>query len=420
MTPHRTPCLAAALLVLGMLTLASAQPYASDLLVAHSSGVLLRLTPTGKISTIGSYGPGFMWAITWDTDNRHLLAAFTTTVPVPQGHVLRIDPVSGAATTVIPAAASPIMVKLDQNGDYLLSNAPSATSQSVMRVKRNTTALVTIRTGFPFRPAFHRELSTGEWLVSSAMNQLERYAPDWSGIKAAIPHAFGYTYDMVQDPHRPDVYVGASACYRFDPRSNTMTSLFPGVGTSVGSRGLLVDRSPDVQGAMLYVTDSMVVPPDSHIYHYDRGGQRLATLTTVPNWLTDMVFDRSRNLATILKAPPNDRLIRLSFPYDGGCPYILAFSLTGYTPGVGLPDGRVIPLRFDSLVGLTAGGPLPPFLTGNHGVLAANGEAVARLDLNGFGPVLRGVKLWAAAMTLDPRAMLGIRTISKPVLLVLE
>jgi len=69
---------------------------------------------------------------------------------------------------------------------------------------------------------------------------------------------------------------------------------------------------------------------------------------------------------TVLQASPNDRLIHLSFPGDGGKAYALAIGLSGYTMGLNLADGRVIPLTFDFLAGLTARGPWPPFLTGNQ------------------------------------------------------
>jgi hypothetical protein len=252
------------------------------------------------------------------------------------------------------------------------------------------------------------------------MNQLQRYSSDWSQVTATIPHSFGYTFDMIQDPHHADVYVGASQCYRVDPRSNTMSSIFTRLGSTIGSRGLAVDRFPGAHGGMLYVTGSQLTPPIARIFKYDRSGRQLATIATFPSWVTGLLLDRERNLGTVLDRPPNDRRVLLSFPNDGGCPYALVFSLTGYTPGLALPDGRVIPLRFDTLTSVTAGGPVPPVLTGNHGILSAGGEAAARLDLNAFGGALRGVRLWAVAMTLDPKMTLGIRTISKPILLVLE
>jgi len=45
---------------------------------------------------------------------------------------------------------------------------------------------------------------------------------------------------------------------------------------------------------------------------------------------------------------------------------------------------------------------------------------VARLNFNALAGSVRGVRLWSVAVVLDPQAPLGIKTISKPILLVLE
>ena len=79
----------------------------------------------------------------------------------------------------------------------------------------------------------------------------------------------------------------------------------------------------------------------------------------------------------------------------------------------------MIPLAPDPLFFLTATGGFP-FLTGGSGLLDTQGEAQASLDLRPFGQHLRGLVLWAAALTLDRDAPGGVVTISRPVVLVLE
>jgi hypothetical protein len=59
-------------------------------------------------------------------------------------------------------------------------------------------------------------------------------------------------------------------------------------------------------------------------------------------------------------------------------------------------------------------------LTGNHGYLSPAGEGVARLNLNPLGRAIRGIRLWAVAVVIDPGAPFGIATISKPVLVMPE
>jgi len=222
---------------------AVAQPYGSDLLVSHYNGKIYRVTLSGKVTTVGDYGPGNIWSITWDVDNRHLLAAVATSVASLTGHLLRINPVSGTATTVIPATGFPTTIRLDQNGDYLLACQTSVTMRGVMRVKRNTTSLTTIRSGFPSIPVFVRDRSSGDWLGGATPHVLQRYTPDFSRVIASAPHVFGYAYELVQDPHRLDVYVGAGEFCRFDPASNKVTTIMISLPNQVGAQGVAIDRA---------------------------------------------------------------------------------------------------------------------------------------------------------------------------------
>jgi len=406
-------------LALGVPSPAGAQPYGSDLIVSHYNGRIYRVNPAGKFTTIGDYSPAMIYSLAWDVDNRHLLAGCASFLTATKGHILRIDPVSGSATTVIPTSGNTSTIALDQNGNYVFSAyPPGGASAAVLRVMRNSTNLTTIRGGFMHMPAMFRERSSGDWLGGDTVDVLHRYTPDWSQVIASAPHTCGYTYEMDQDPHTLDVYVGAAALFRFDPGSNKTTLITRNLPSLVGARGVAADRSPGALGGVFLVTDGNGTA--AHVYRYDRSGRRLATLATLPDRVTDLVFDRARNLGAIRIAPPNDRLICLSFPGEGGKPYVLALSLSGYTRGLNLPDGRVIPLRLDPLVALTTRGPLPPFLTGNHGILNASGEAVARLDLNGLGGNVQGVRFWAVALSLDPHAPFGISTISKPILVMME
>ena len=65
-------------------------------------------------------------------------------------------------------------------------------------------------------------------------------------------------------------------------------------------------------------------------------------------------------------------------------------------------------------------GRLGGVLTGSLGTLDAFDRATAVLDLGGFGQVLRGTTLWAAAVTLHAAAPSGIATSARPVVLVLD
>jgi len=96
-----------------------------------------------------------------------------------------------------------------------------------------------------------------------------------------------------------------------------------------------------------------------------------------------------------------------------GKTYVIAASLTGARPAITLNDGREIFLVPDILTLLTLQGPLPPFLTRNHGVLATNG-ASAKLDVSLLGPAASGVVVHFCGVVLGPKAPSGIAWVLDP------
>jgi hypothetical protein len=100
--------------------------------------------------------------------------------------------------------------------------------------------------------------------------------------------------------------------------------------------------------------------------------------------------------------------LRFSDPSAPGLLYVGACAL-GTSPGIRI-DTRVLPLNFDALLQLTAGG-LPPILTGYAGTLNQDGVAGGRISFAGY-PGLVGLRFFSAFVVLDTQAPSGIRTIS--------
>ncbi len=258
---------------------------------------------------------------------------------------------------------------------------------------------------------FTEDKSTGDWLLgdfpSRTVLRLDRTTLQTTTILQLGMPLTG----MVQDPHRHDIYVsaysGPSGLVRFDPASPSLTTLDTAV-----LNVLTIDRSPARDGALIYAGGP------SGIIRYDRTGTTLGTFGPT-GLIHGLVFDKSRTLAPELQSGPNDRNIRVSFPGDAGKPYVVALGLSGYAPGITLLDARVIPLNPDNLTSLTTSGSLSPLLTNNVGILDGNGEATVRFNANPLGNTVRGIRVWAAALTLDPNASLGIGQISGPLLFVL-
>jgi hypothetical protein len=155
------------------------------------------------------------------------------------------------------------------------------------------------------------------------------------------------------------------------------------------------------------------------IYTVDLSSQAVGHFTTINASLYETEILYRRNLAGA-GAGKGLWTIGIVIPEDAGHGYVLAVSFSGVRPGVGLADGRRINLNVDTLTVLGLTGTLSPFLTGTAGRLSRSGGAAAKLDLSALGSGANGVLLWFLAATFDPRAPLGIKTITDPLVLRVE
>jgi len=128
----------------------------------------------------------------------------------------------------------------------------------------------------------------------------------------------------------------------------------------------------------------------------------------------------ANHLGWQLTRAPNDRLLRVSFPGEPGRLYIAAASLSGPGPGFALPDGRVVPLLLDAMTVVSLVGGVPGLLENTVGILDARGEALVKVTANRLGGAIRGVKVWFAAIVLDPAAPSGVAQIHGPEILVMR
>ncbi len=395
-----------------------AQSLGTDWIVADFAANLFRVTLGGKVTSLGNFrtpSTPTIWDLTMDTDNRQVIAVLGRTGVNP-GHLLRIDLKSLLAATVA-TGFSPFCVKVDQDGDYLVGGL-GGTKPSVLKVKRDGSAINTLRPGFSWVPVFEQDRVTGDWIVAPASSSVLRYDDSWATLVTFVTHSFGSLYTTDVDPHTADLYFAANRLVRFDPRTNVVRQLNSSLPIrNVGDHGLVVDRAPATGGAIIHA--STWAGGSGRIARFDRSGTNLGIVGAFTTQLTGVILDRGRNLSPLLQTAPNHRLIRVSFAGEAGKPYVLALSLAGCSPGTKLPDGRVIPLNPDHLTVLTATQSLPPLLLNNLNVLSANEERIATLNLNPLGNAVKGVRLWAAALTLDPLAPLGISQISGPLLLIL-
>jgi hypothetical protein len=138
-------------------------------------------------------------------------------------------------------------------------------------------------------------------------------------------------------------------------------------------------------------------------------GQRQLLLNVAANQILHVKEPRLS-----LAAPPvlgTSPALQLSIPTDASLPYAMLLALDS-SPGLPLPDGRLIPLNLDILAQLTLA-PGNPVLPGSLGLLGALGQASSLFVIPGI-PGLLGLSVTAAAISADPLAPSGIRNILGP------
>jgi hypothetical protein len=220
-------------------------------------------------------------------------------------------------------------------------------------------------------------------------------------------------FSMTQDHQSGDLILGqgtSRGVYRLNQGTGAVTTI--ATNTVVGnSNAICFDRAPG---------NGEIVVGTSPVRRIDMTGAVLATYSGVPTTNSGMCFDKERNLLSVRATPPNRWRFFLNFPGESGNSYAMALSTTGFTPGIPV-DTRFIQLVPDFITVLSISGGLFPLLQNNVGVLDANDNGVATLDLSAFGTgPLTGFRLWATAVTLNGAAPSGIQTISKPIIVVLD
>ncbi len=387
---------------------APAQPLAGDLFLCtpgrvpggpHMYGGLYHVSPQGKHTTLRlgrSYADLVM-----DMNNKDLLIATPIDVRI-------INPFTQATRRTL-WNGSPIKyvqcITPLHTGDLLVSSNDSRSPNQVFRLRYDGSAITTIHAGITGTNAYNylQDLATGDILEAS-----------WTGLRtfplagSPVTTLHGATiYGITQDHQDGSLILSTpTGLMRLD-RVKGLTTIR--AGTSHGH--LAFDRwvgKGEIVGGV----------PGS-LLRLDGTGRIVATIPCNVAGI-NVCFGQGRNLVTrrILTAR-NRWQFTLDFPGEGGRPYVLGLSLSGFTPGIPV-DTRVIPLQPDDLLRLTLTGGFTAFLQGNIGLLDAGGNASAVLDVSPLGAAVKGVKIWAAAATLNGPSLSGIGTITRPAVIVLE
>jgi len=428
---------------------ANAQP--QDRFIAYSftsppqPATLYEVAPSGAVlATVAALPAGHVpFSVVMGADNRSYLA-LTYEQPTRTGCLLDVAP-NGAVRTLVAGAPlyRPVAAVRDCDGDWILAHQGfTIYDLDFYRVRGTTlTSLSTVPALYAYAMALDQD--SGLLVVRG----MDRKSPYDTGYFRVDPRTGAVTSFAIHQPAQSTaVHYGAKEP-SFEAPSGAFIDLYY---TVLSPQVTWICRAHPRKGIQpLSATSSIArVPVD-----LARAGQptagvgyyMLAHTSTMPHAYeiirvkpdgnpldaspirgftpyqdSTLLRVGSRHLTWFMDTPPNGRRLELSFPGQGGRAYMIGLSWTGVRPGIGLPDGRVIPLIPDYLTMLCLYGGIKGMLENTFGSLDAAGNARVILDTNHLGRILSGVKMWAVALVLDAGAASGVACIAGPSLVTIR
>ncbi|MBN2490087.1 MAG: hypothetical protein JXQ29_04475 [Planctomycetes bacterium] len=231
--------------------------------------------------------------------------------------------------------------------------------------------------------------------------------PPWEGVP-------GTFVDMIWDGQALSSFL---AHVHPERGALSVSAIFPSIQVSD-----MVETNPrNLPVQYVAVVQNAPIPAAFYLAYFTGDGLPVALhhIPSTPALIsgTRMLRIGGRHLTWFMDRPPNGRSLRLDFPGERGRAYVVAFGMRGTRPGVRLGDGRHVPLNPDGLVMASAQGGIGAVLTGTVGFLDPLGRARVTVDTSGAGNALKGVRLWAVALLLDPRSPAGFSHIVGPIVL---
>ncbi len=339
-----------------------------------------------------------------------------------------LDATGGVLTTV--ASGGPLFLAFggvrNSDGDWYVLNRTPLSDLTILRLRGNT--LTQLSTAGKITPiALTRDEATGQLIVRGTIiggaSGYFRIDPNTGTVTSLAARAANTTatgsVELLYDPATGGVIDGqrinlAAQVMLVDPTFGEVP-----FGAALQTHVPIgMARSGPRRHPVAYYLLTHQTAGNPHVFQYQGDGSITVT-SSFPTPIFPAAFARigARHLAWFVNRAPNDRRLRVSFPGEGGKAYTVAFSLTGMRPGIGLPDGRTIPLVVDALTVASLAGGIPNVLQNTVGFLNAQGQAVVTVDTSRFGSALKGRKAWAVAVLLDPASPTGVAYITKPTLL---
>lgn len=353
-----------------------------------------------------------------DADDRQVLLVMRN-----QKRIVRFDPGAMSITGTLhsgPPFVRPEAAVVDQNGDYFVADSGA---NAVFKIARGSGTVSTIYVDARLdriEGGMRIDPGTGDLLllnngVNDVLLRVSRDGRRNTVVGTGFQARFGFDVDIQTadifstaccwPPHLSVLYAGQSVA----------TSLRLPPSAPAGYYAMRADRSTSSRPRMVVSP----IGPDGGIWFVDVFGAAVTRLAVVGPPMFAIEHLHGRNVQPV-RIEPGRWKIWLDFPDEPGLGYVVALSLSGNRPGFYLKDGRQINLAIDDVTRLTFAKEWPGFFWRNLHQLDTQGRGFANLDVRQLYSLLRGVRFFVQALTLDPSASEGIRTIADPVPLLIE
>ncbi|MBN2491458.1 MAG: hypothetical protein JXQ29_11475 [Planctomycetes bacterium] len=365
-----------------------------DLLVAGGAGsvasAVFAVTPFANTFTTIAIFPGAIRGVAVGADN--------TDYYVASGLDLFHTTPAGVVTTVVAALAPGVGTcwnDLDEDGQ-ILTGTGWAGAGGLFRVDPATGLYVTLMSGI-FPNAFALDRDSGDIIVGETTSaKLLRIKRD--GTIVTVANALSTTYALDYHFLRGEAIIANnSILYRLDPLG--------GIHTFATGSGLVKSL------AVLANGDVAAGPHGTTIRLYDLNGTAKGTIYSGASFnKMCMVVEDEHNLWG-LNAPWIGGVFNLSIRFAGqpGKAYAVAAALSN-RPGIRI-GGKVIPVNPDNLFFLSQVSPV--IFNRFLGVLDNHGRSSAYIVLPKV-LAIRGIRVFLAAVVIDPAAPGGIAEVSQP------
>jgi len=399
-----------------------AQAHNAGYILPGASGSVQHVSMTGVVTSIQPH-TGSIYCTTMNVDNQTALVFdYTNTA------IVKIDPMTLAVVgtfytnSSLSSSTNVYDMCFDHNGDlYLGSSSSSGIGRGVFKIDQTATMTPVTVASSSTQPFYYpenldidtdsAELLVGDDRSGDPLVLLERDGSTFTTIASG----WNFRYGTHKDMNTGIIYSGT--CCDTSTPNRSIYWLLPSTttpGPFVSSTSLRGGYDPMLDRASManprIVCSSWNSGSSGGLFYVDLNSKAISKLTTILRNTYDVTFVYGRNLQSARTAKGRWD-IQLNAPGLAGLPYVIAVSASGTRPGIGLPDGRRIPLAFDTLSYLSLLGSLSPFLTNNIGVLDKSSTAIAKLDLSTLPAAANGTRLWIGAVILDKAAPIGMALI---------